>query len=93
MEFTQVMARSPERLVNELNAIARKIDVKTISAMMWQPHGAIVIVGFEPKPAPKKRTRRNLVKELEVVKGGAGEPSETDVYADIPADSGGTKAD
>jgi len=97
MEFTQVTAKSPEKLVDALGVLERTVSIKTLCGMMWQPHGGVVIVGYE-KHAPvaraaKKRTRRNLVKELETVKGDIGELGETDLHADLTADSGSTKAD
>lgn len=91
MEFTLVTAKSPEKLVDALNAEEKEVSIKTLCGMMWQPHGAVVIIGYEPRPAPKKRPRCNLVQELELVTGGTGGQGAADVHADSSRDSGSTK--
>lgn len=64
MEFTQITATSPEKLIDALSVLERTVSIKTLCGMMWQPRGAVVIVGYEKhapveRPAPKKQTRCN----------------------------------
>jgi len=62
MEFTLVTAKSPEKLVDALNAEAKTVSIKALCGMMWQPHGAVVIVGYE-KHAPIEQPATSLKPE------------------------------
>jgi hypothetical protein len=47
MNFVVVKAQTPERMAEKLEKLSTDRQIETVSLAMWQPYGAVAIVGIE----------------------------------------------
>lgn len=88
LKFTTIkvpVGNKPDALAHKIEKLGETMDIKTIASMVWHPHGAVVIVGYEEKPQSKKAPSTRKAKKAEIAETSSGEqhgshqPASTDL--------------